>query len=169
MALISKLENIGNAIREKTGKTELLTLEQMPAEIAAIETGGGDYPEYWFSFSDSAQYASTSNNIYIPCEGVNTVTFKYDFSRGNYAFPVSISAYKGYYPTGLSGGSISWGQETGSKSETIVSSMNTAATGKEVTLDVSAFSHLRLYIYFGSNSTTYSKSSAVHIYDIKFN
>ena len=41
MALIKKLENIGNAIREKTGKTDLLTLEQMVTEIAAIETGGG--------------------------------------------------------------------------------------------------------------------------------
>ena len=41
MALIKKLENIGNAIREKTGKTDLLTLEQMVTEIEAIETGGG--------------------------------------------------------------------------------------------------------------------------------
>ena len=32
---------IGDAIREKTGKTELLTLDQMPVEIAGIETGGG--------------------------------------------------------------------------------------------------------------------------------
>ncbi len=41
MALINKLNAIGDAIREKTGKTDLLTLEQMPIEIAAIETGGG--------------------------------------------------------------------------------------------------------------------------------
>ena len=41
MALINKLNAIGDAIREKTGKTDLLTLEQMPVEIAAIETGGG--------------------------------------------------------------------------------------------------------------------------------
>lgn len=42
MALINKLSAIGDAIREKTGKTELLTLDQMPVEIKAIETGGGD-------------------------------------------------------------------------------------------------------------------------------
>ena len=41
MALIEKLEAIGDAIRAKTGGTELLTLDDMPVEIAAIETGGG--------------------------------------------------------------------------------------------------------------------------------
>ena len=41
MALINKLSSIGDAIREKTGKTGLLTLDQMPAEIAGIETSGG--------------------------------------------------------------------------------------------------------------------------------
>lgn len=40
MELISKLQAIGNAIRSKTGKSDLLTLEQMPLEIASI-TGGG--------------------------------------------------------------------------------------------------------------------------------
>ena len=45
MALIDKLSAIGNAIREKTGKDDLLTLDQMPTEIQAIETGGGDLPE----------------------------------------------------------------------------------------------------------------------------
>ncbi len=42
MALTDKLSAIGNAIREKTGKEELMTLEQMPAEIRGIVSGGGD-------------------------------------------------------------------------------------------------------------------------------
>lgn len=42
MALTNKLSAIGNAIREKTGGTELLTLDQMPAEIANIQSGGGE-------------------------------------------------------------------------------------------------------------------------------
>lgn len=42
MALIDKLTAIGNAIREKTGKMALLTLDEMPEEILAIETGGGE-------------------------------------------------------------------------------------------------------------------------------
>lgn len=41
MALIEKLSAIGDAIRAKTGGSELLTLDQMPTEIAAIQTGGG--------------------------------------------------------------------------------------------------------------------------------
>lgn len=41
MALIEKLEAIGNAIRAKTGKNEKLSLDQMPSEIANIESGGG--------------------------------------------------------------------------------------------------------------------------------
>lgn len=50
MALIEKLENIGNAIRNKTGKTDLLTLDEMVTEIGNIETGGGsggDVSEYF--------------------------------------------------------------------------------------------------------------------------
>lgn len=41
MALTDKLTAIANAIRAKTGKTESLTLEQMPTEIESITTGGG--------------------------------------------------------------------------------------------------------------------------------
>lgn len=41
MALTNKLTAIANAIRAKTGKTEPLTLDQMPTEIASISGGGG--------------------------------------------------------------------------------------------------------------------------------
>jgi hypothetical protein len=41
MALIDKLSAIGDAIRAKTGKTDKMTLDQMPNEIASIQTGGG--------------------------------------------------------------------------------------------------------------------------------
>lgn len=41
MALTNKLTAIGDAIREKTGKSALLSLDEMPVEIRAIETGGG--------------------------------------------------------------------------------------------------------------------------------
>jgi hypothetical protein len=41
MALTNKLSAIGDAIREKTGKTDLMTLDEMPVEIASITTGGG--------------------------------------------------------------------------------------------------------------------------------
>lgn len=42
MALTDKLTAIANAIRGKTGKTDALTLDQMPGEITGIQAGGGD-------------------------------------------------------------------------------------------------------------------------------
>lgn len=66
MALTDKLSAIGVAIREKTGKTELLTLEQMPTEIASITTGGG---------------SEDCNGMHIPEEGlVVTGNCQYRFS-----------------------------------------------------------------------------------------
>lgn len=40
MALTNKLTNIADAIRNKTGKTDLLTLDEMPVEIESIQGGG---------------------------------------------------------------------------------------------------------------------------------
>ena len=40
--LTEKLTSIANAIREKGGTTEKLTLEQMPNAIAALSGGGGE-------------------------------------------------------------------------------------------------------------------------------
>lgn len=40
MALTDKLTDIADAIRGKTGKTEEMTLDQMPLEIASIVSGG---------------------------------------------------------------------------------------------------------------------------------
>lgn len=50
MALTDKLTAIGNAIRSKTGETELLTLDEMPAAIQGI-SGGGDIPEEAFTIT----------------------------------------------------------------------------------------------------------------------
>lgn len=43
MALTDKLTAIGNAIRGKTGGTELLTLDEMATAIEGIESGGGGF------------------------------------------------------------------------------------------------------------------------------
>lgn len=60
MALTNKLTAIGNAIRGKTGKTELLTLDQMPTEISNIQ-GGGTVEELTI----------TSNGTYNPPAGID--------------------------------------------------------------------------------------------------
>ena len=44
MALINKLSAIGDAIREKGGTTELLTLDAMPDAIANLPSGGVEIP-----------------------------------------------------------------------------------------------------------------------------
>lgn len=62
MALINKLNNIGDAIRAKTGKEDKLTLEQMVTEIAAIETGSDPVVE---------ALVVTENGTYTPNEGVD--------------------------------------------------------------------------------------------------
>lgn len=45
MALINKLKSIADAIREKTGKTDGLTLDAMPEEIRNIKTAKEPYVE----------------------------------------------------------------------------------------------------------------------------
>lgn len=59
MALTEKLSAIGNAIREKTGETDLLTLAQMPEAIASIG-GCADTSPYVFSFAKVTQASDSS-------------------------------------------------------------------------------------------------------------
>ena len=79
MALINKLNNIGDAIRAKTGKEDKLTLEQMVTEIAAIETGGSEPAVV-------EALVVTENGTYTPGEGVdgfNPVTVEVPTSGGD--------------------------------------------------------------------------------------
>ena len=66
MALTEKLTAIAEAIRGKTGKTDGLTLDQMPGEIAGIQSGGGG--DYAF-VCDAYEVHTKIVNV-----GANTVT-----------------------------------------------------------------------------------------------
>ena len=70
----SSLTSIGNAIREKTGKTDLIAVRDMPTEIASITTGGGGEIEP-IVLSGDCKYACCSNvaSAYIEKFG-NTVS-----------------------------------------------------------------------------------------------
>ena len=46
MAITDKLKAIANAIRSKTGKTKVMTLDEMPIEIESIEADSGEPREY---------------------------------------------------------------------------------------------------------------------------
>lgn len=89
MALTNKLSAIGDAIREKTGKTDLMTLDEMPVEIASITTGGGEMPEEAFNFTGDCSYAFTNNNWnwFIDMYG-NKITTK-DITNAESMFGIS--------------------------------------------------------------------------------
>ena len=62
MALIDKLTNIADAIRTKTGKTALLTLDAMPTEIQSISGGGGGgIPSEFLTISGFCTYRFAYN------------------------------------------------------------------------------------------------------------
>lgn len=92
MALTDKLTAIGNAIRAKDGSTALLTLDEMPIAIAAIETpstpGGSEsgLPEEAFLITGNCSYKFSSGgwNWFIENYG-NKITTK-DITDISYMF-----------------------------------------------------------------------------------
>ena len=49
----TSLKNIADAIREKTNKSNTLSLANMPDEIRSIETGGDNYYDiFWDTFQE---------------------------------------------------------------------------------------------------------------------
>ena len=62
MALTNKLTAIGDAIRNKTGKTDKLTLDNMVTEINGITTGGEGVPEKLLKISGDCKYKFAYDN-----------------------------------------------------------------------------------------------------------
>lgn len=92
MALTDKLSAIGEAIREKTGKEELLTLDAMPAEIRAIETSSGD--DKYLQLIEG----SLSGEIVIP-EGITTIkggAFYDCYNITNFVLPSTLNSIGSY-------------------------------------------------------------------------
>ena len=67
MALTDKLSAIGSAIREKTGGTELLTLDAMPVAIQGIQAGGGKLKYLKIQFYN--KYLKSFTNENLPKDG----------------------------------------------------------------------------------------------------
>lgn len=91
MALIDKLNAIGDAIRAKTGKYDLLTLDQMPLEIEGITGGGGDdvaksiVDKSIASYSDST-VTTVGGYSFVDCDKMTSVSVPSATTLGNYAF-----------------------------------------------------------------------------------
>ena len=86
MALINKLEAIGDAIREKTGTSDLLTLDEMATAISGITGGGVDIPEEAFVISGDCAYKFTNGgwDWFINVYGDRITTS--NISNANYMF-----------------------------------------------------------------------------------
>ena len=74
MALTNKLTAIGDAIRTKTGSTDLMTLEQMATSISGISTG-----------ATLEELTVTENGVYTPTnsDGYSKVTVNVESSGGS--------------------------------------------------------------------------------------
>ncbi len=96
MALTDKLSAIGSAIREKTGGTELLTLDAMPVAIQGIQAGGGELKTIVASQSynySSSMTSFTIQNNNFPESGVDfALVISADTNSLN--FPIGIYDYK---------------------------------------------------------------------------
>lgn len=77
MALTNKLSAIGNAIREKTGGTDLLTLDQMATEIANISggSGGGSWSTATITSPSSAYNKTFDISNYVSSDNKNWFLF----------------------------------------------------------------------------------------------
>ena len=72
MALTDKLTAIGSAIRDKTGSTDLLTLDEMPTAISNIEGGGVNFPDLYITgdieylaYTDRLKYVFDNYKIHL--------------------------------------------------------------------------------------------------------
>lgn len=108
MALTDKLTAIADAIRGKTGKTDALTLEQMPGEIEGIQTGGGSggIGAVKFVDVDITVEASTTTAVTYTVDDIEIVTTRtnpvsvYDWANINDVYIITISPKEIGEPTG---------------------------------------------------------------------
>lgn len=89
----STMSAIGNAIREKTGKTDLILPADMPTEIEGIESGGsGGGQELLDAMIDrsitevSSNATSIGDYVFNGCESLTTANIPLVTSIGNNAF-----------------------------------------------------------------------------------
>ena len=82
----STLSAIGNSIRAKTGKTNMIPPLKMPAEIASIQTTGGGSGGGQ-AFQCGTVVSADGTNLVVPCTLDNTlIVRKYVSSTRNIAY-----------------------------------------------------------------------------------
>ena len=86
-----ELTKIANAIRTKTGITDKISLEDMPAKIAAIESGGDTRMEDGLVTGTITEYSnnrveSIGSYAFAYCSGLTSVSFPKVTTIGSFAF-----------------------------------------------------------------------------------
>lgn len=93
MSINSKMTAIADAIRDKTGKTEEMTLDQMATEIAGIETGGG-LDEQWIRLLEKGGSYSDLCTFVIPDDvtKIGISAFSEWYFVEHFVFPKTIKS-----------------------------------------------------------------------------
>lgn len=108
MALTDKLKAIADAIRAKTGKSDKLTLAEMPEEIAGI-SGGDTSIEDSLVTRTATEYTnsrvtSIGGRAFSECSALASVDFPQATSIGSYAFGGCTALTSVNFPQVINGG-----------------------------------------------------------------
>ena len=92
MALIEKLTAIADAVRAKTGKSDKLTLAEMPTEIESIQTGGESCDH---AMEDSLVARNSTEYVNDRVERIGFQAFRYyaSLKRCSFANVKTVSQY----------------------------------------------------------------------------
>lgn len=129
MALINKLQAIGDAIREKTGETAELTLDEMAAAISNLPTGSGTLQTAVISTDGNTLWV---NNYVDPGDSFILFYTAKSSSSGNYIRSMWMSDWsKNVYnlaPNNVSGDSVYLNAGIKQLSTSLIDASNTMTT-----------------------------------------
>lgn len=111
-SLKETLTALADAIRKRSGKTEKMTLAEMPAEVAALPSGGRDDELISGDFKDGT-YENDSvtkirDNIFSYCTDLASVSFPNVVSIGNTAFSNCTGLSSVSFPNVVSIGEVAF-------------------------------------------------------------
>ena len=120
MALTDKLTAIAEAIRSKTGKTDSMTLDEMPTEIANIQTGGGsadpELPDGYFR-CDYIQFTGKQTiDTGIICNQNTKIKAEFSREKSSQHYLLGVASSNNTASvTAYLGGSFRFGNKSASK------------------------------------------------------
>lgn len=172
MALINKLTAIADAIREKTGTTDEMTLDAMASAIAGITTGSGGSGNN-ISCLDIKMPDTTKNlTHYYTIDTTNATELRFKYKRANptgqttsYANKWTLRVDFGYAAGANSSNVLSTlAVDSTTSSTTVVNAQYVAISDTEYVADVSQYTSVIIVVSQAATSYTYS-SLYFHIYD----